>query len=227
MSDIWLQNYESCKNYSQEINQKVNELKKLPNGSPQRAKISSTIRTMMTEFNKDVDKLSSDLTSQSRNGAVTTGEANRRRTLVDTIKQSKDEIERTMRESFNAYAPRDRIDPRFASAVETEHTQGLTNEEFAGLRSNLRKNNDEAIEALHAIVKRQKEIGVAMNSEVDRHNEIIDTITDRTGLLDSRVKRQTMLVKTIDRKSSALGLWIIIILLFIAIIVIVAIPFKK
>lgn len=33
----------------------------------------------------------------------TGGEANRRRTLVDTIKQSKEEIEATMRESFNAY----------------------------------------------------------------------------------------------------------------------------
>jgi len=31
----------------------------------------------------------------------TTGEANRRRTLVDAIKQSKDEIEKTMRDSFN------------------------------------------------------------------------------------------------------------------------------
>ncbi|CAF5050772.1 unnamed protein product, partial [Rotaria sp. Silwood1] len=36
-----------------------------------------------------------------------------------------------------------------------------------------------------------------------------------------------MLVKVIDRKSSALWLWVIIILLFIAIIVIAAIPFKK
>jgi hypothetical protein len=66
-----------------------------------------------------------------------------------------------------------------------------------------------------------------MNSEVDRHNEIIGTITDRTGLLDSRVKRQTMLVKTSLRKSSATLLWVIILFLFIAIIVIVAVPFKK
>jgi hypothetical protein len=87
--------------------------------------------------------------------------------------------------------------------------------------------NDEAIEALHAIVKRQKDIGHAMNSEVDRHNEIIDTITDRTGLLDARVKRQTIFIKTIERKSSAAMIWCIIILLFIAIIVIVAVPYKK
>lgn len=87
--------------------------------------------------------------------------------------------------------------------------------------------NDEAIEALHAAVKRQKEIGVAMNTEVDRHNEIIETITDRTGLLDDRVKRQTFLVKTIHRKASACGLWTVIILLFIAIIVIAAVPFPK
>jgi len=31
------------------------------------------------------------------------------------------------------------MDPRFAPVVETEHTQGLTNEEFTGIRSNLRK----------------------------------------------------------------------------------------
>ena len=85
--------------------------------------------------------------------------------------------------------------------------------------------NDEAIEALHAAVKRQREIGIAMNSEVDRHNEIIDTITDRTTLLDARVKRQTLLVKTVQRKSSACLMWTIIILLFVAIIVIVAVPF--
>jgi hypothetical protein len=84
--------------------------------------------------------------------------------------------------------------------------------------------NDDAIQALHAAVKRQKEIGIAMNTEVDRQNEIIETITDRTGLLDARVKRQTLLVKTIERKSSAAIIWLFIILLFIAIIVIVAIP---
>ncbi len=64
-----------------------------------------------------------------------------------------------------------------------------------------------------------------MNNEVDRHNEIIDTITDQTGLLENRVKRQTILTKTIHRKSSACCLWVIIILIFIAIVVIAAVPF--
>lgn len=66
-----------------------------------------------------------------------------------------------------------------------------------------------------------------MTGEVERHTEIIDTITDRTGLLDARVKRQTMLVKTIQRKSSACMLWLVVFLLFVAIIVIVTVPFKK
>ena len=35
--------------------------------------------------------------------------------------------------------PRDRVDPRFIQVTETEHTQGLTNEELAGVRSNLRE----------------------------------------------------------------------------------------
>jgi hypothetical protein len=35
--------------------------------------------------------------------------------------------------------PRDRVDPRFTTVAEAEHTQGLTNEELAGVRSNLRE----------------------------------------------------------------------------------------
>jgi hypothetical protein len=74
---------------------------------------------MITEFNRDVEKLSNDLTTHSRNSVMylipfynfeyinlivyrTTKEANRRRTLVDAIKQTKEEIESTMKESFNA-----------------------------------------------------------------------------------------------------------------------------
>jgi hypothetical protein len=34
-----LQNYESCNNYAQEINKKINEFKKLPDGSSERAKV--------------------------------------------------------------------------------------------------------------------------------------------------------------------------------------------
>lgn len=84
--------------------------------------------------------------------------------------------------------------------------------------------NDRAIEALHEAVKRQKELGHAMNNEIDRHTEIIDTITHETGLLEGRVKRQTVLTKLVERKSSALWLWVIIILLFIAIVVLASVP---
>ena len=43
MADIWLQNYESCKNYAQEINQKINEFKKTPTNSTQRAKVNDDL----------------------------------------------------------------------------------------------------------------------------------------------------------------------------------------
>lgn len=32
--------------------------------------VSATIRTMLTELNKDIEKLSSDLSTQSRNGVM-------------------------------------------------------------------------------------------------------------------------------------------------------------
>lgn len=70
MSDRWLQDYESCSNYAQEVNQKLNEFQKLPNGSPQRAKVSATIRTMLTTLDKDIKQLSTDLSIQSRNSVM-------------------------------------------------------------------------------------------------------------------------------------------------------------
>lgn len=74
-------------------------------------------------------------------------------------------------------------------------------------------------------MKRQKQIGITMNSEIDQQNEIIGTLTDGTALLDTRIKRQTLFVKQIQKKSSACALWTVVALLLIAIIVIVAVPF--
>lgn len=38
-----LQDYESCKTYAQEINQQINNFRRLPNGSAQRGKVISSI----------------------------------------------------------------------------------------------------------------------------------------------------------------------------------------
>ncbi|CAF1579275.1 unnamed protein product, partial [Didymodactylos carnosus] len=220
-----LQEHESCTKYAQEIFQKVQELKLLPNGSAQRAKMNVTIRTMTNAFDKDVEKLSKDLTLHAKTGLITDGEANRRRTLIDNVQQSQKEIKQQAQDSLSSEWTRPKTDPRSIAGIETDETLQLTNDEFSNMHSTLRKGNDEAIDALHSVVKRQKEMGIAMNSEVDRHNEIITVVTEHTSLLDSRVKRETNLIKIIDRKATTTWMWLIVVLLLIAIIVIAAVPF--
>ena len=74
---------------------------------------------MMRELSRDVDKLSCDLTSQTRSNVMyvyefflaivhrslnissTAREANRRRTLVDEMKQIKEDIETQMNQGYN------------------------------------------------------------------------------------------------------------------------------
>jgi len=225
MAEKWLQEYESAEKYAQEIFQKLNEFKQLPTGNSQRGKVSATVRKMVVAFDKDLEKLSKDLSSHARNGSITEREANRRRTLIDNIQQSQKEIQNTLRNTSDSEWARQKTDPRTIAVTETESTQALTNDQFQGVQSTLRKTNDDAIGALHAIVIRQKEIGIAMNSEVDRHNEIITNVTDHTSLLDSRIKRETSYMKFIDKKSKTTVMWIIIVLLLIAIIVICVVPF--
>jgi regulator of vacuolar morphogenesis len=83
-----------------------------------------------------------------------------------------------------------------APAPETERTRVLDNEGVLQLQKDEMASQDEQVRALAAIIRRQKELGLAIQSEVDLHNEMLKTFDEDTG----RVQAKTTLASGKIRK---------------------------
>lgn len=83
-----------------------------------------------------------------------------------------------------------------APLPETERTRELDNEGVLQLQRDVMSEQDAEVEALAQIVRRQKEMGLAINDEVNRHidmldrlNEDVDVVGRKLGVAKDRVKR--------------------------------------
>ncbi|KAK5663864.1 hypothetical protein OQA88_70 [Cercophora sp. LCS_1] len=71
-----------------------------------------------------------------------------------------------------------------APLPETERTRELDNDGVLLLQRDIMKEQDQDVEALAKIVRRQREMGLAINDEVERHINMLDQLnqdTDRVG----------------------------------------------
>ncbi|KAK4114395.1 Phox-like protein [Canariomyces notabilis] len=83
-----------------------------------------------------------------------------------------------------------------APLPETERTRELDNEGMVQLQRDVMQEQDAEVEALARIVRRQKEMGLAINDEVNRQidmldklNEDVDVVGRKLGVAKDRVKR--------------------------------------
>ncbi|KAJ1563979.1 hypothetical protein HK405_000097 [Cladochytrium tenue] len=79
---------------------------------------------------------------------------------------------------------------RFGAAPpqETEETRGLDNGGLVQLQRRAMVDQDEALTALSAIVRRQHEIGVAMGGELDLQNRLLDDLGDGVERVGENLK---------------------------------------
>jgi regulator of vacuolar morphogenesis len=75
-----------------------------------------------------------------------------------------------------------------APLPETEQTRELDNEGVLQLQRQIMEDQDQDVEALAAIVRRQKEMGMAIREEVDRHIIYMDSMNDDADRLAGKVK---------------------------------------
>ncbi|KAK4179011.1 putative vacuolar morphogenesis protein 7 [Triangularia setosa] len=83
-----------------------------------------------------------------------------------------------------------------APLPETERTRELDNEGVLQLQRDTMSEQDQEVEALAKIIRRQKEMGLAINDEVNRHIDMLDRLNDdvdvvgrKLGVAKDRVKR--------------------------------------
>ncbi|KAI0165750.1 Phox-like protein [Xylariaceae sp. FL1272] len=85
-----------------------------------------------------------------------------------------------------------------APLAETERTREIDNNGVVQLQVQMMKEQDEDVEALGKIIRRQREMAQAINREVDQQNEMLDDVNDRTDILQSKVDIAKKRVKGIS-----------------------------
>ncbi|CBY24816.1 unnamed protein product [Oikopleura dioica] len=83
---------------------------------------------------------------------------------------------------------------------------------------------DQALDDLATIIRRQRDIGITIGNEVDDQNVVIDNITDMTENSRGRLNRNTENIDNLlSRDKGNCTLWLIVGGLFIVIIVLLSV----
>uniref|UniRef100_A0A1B6L4V2 t-SNARE coiled-coil homology domain-containing protein n=2 Tax=Graphocephala atropunctata TaxID=36148 RepID=A0A1B6L4V2_9HEMI len=98
-----------------------------------------------------------------------------------------------------------------------------TNEQIKQHHQQMMQDQEDGLERLSRVISRQKDIAVTIGNEVDFQNELVDNIAERMDRTNVSIQRETTHVQVISRTDNTCGYWIVILMLFVAIIVVGAI----
>ncbi|KAF4160458.1 hypothetical protein CNMCM6936_003961 [Aspergillus lentulus] len=138
--------------------------------------------------------------------ALGDGEIRRRKDLLVNARKEKNGLE----DLLNAMAAKSRIDNAVASiqdkealvgsasrkparsgrvlGKETERTRELDNQGVLQLQKQTMEDQDMSIEELRKIVQRQKELGIAINAELEIQNELLKLTDEDTDRLEKKIE---------------------------------------
>ncbi|GAB6027698.1 Syntaxin-8 [Chamberlinius hualienensis] len=239
--DQWLSDYESCERLVQDVRERIEERDRFPPNDRNFSKENAHIRPLIKRLNDSVSDLRQNLIRSVSTSQITAMEGDRRQIKLDSLVSNVSRVETafkgptynttTQRSSLlgNDFPlPRGSTNP-WASALDDdddETLEGFSVENARVQQQQIMQRQDDNLDALSSVISRQKALAYAIGEEADRHNEIIDDITDHVDRTRDRLIRETRHVNIVSKKSDTCWYWIIIILLMVAIIVIVSVPFK-
>ncbi|XP_076458719.1 syntaxin-8-like isoform X1 [Babylonia areolata] len=234
-SDSWLNDYEACSRLGQQIMEALNERNKFSRTSSNYTKYSANVRTSLRQFQTDLNRLKQNLMRASSSYHITQREVERRQRLLDGLVTKEKQIDGAFKNE-NSETRQSLLGAPggpYSGAVgggdpwgaEPDEFQGVSSSDLQRQQQEVLQAQDQGLEELSKVIGRQKQMAIDIGNEVDLQNELIDDITDHVDNVGNRIQRETRHISIVDRKSNTCGYYIVIILLFVAIIVIVAVPY--
>lgn len=131
----------------------------------------------------NLEKLARALTNLGRSGAISKNEWNSRTARLSQIQDDVESIlgnrEELFQEATNArLGGRVFGKPSADAARETNETVGLNDRELFQQQQQIHKEQDQEVEQLRMIIARQRQIGEAINQEVEEQNEMLDRFSE-------------------------------------------------
>uniref|UniRef100_A0A672T828 Syntaxin-8 n=1 Tax=Sinocyclocheilus grahami TaxID=75366 RepID=A0A672T828_SINGR len=210
-----LQNYDAACRLAQEIAENIHERNRQLRTGGNPAKLNMTLRASLQKLKQNIAQLKETLTRASAQRRIMQAEADRRQNLVDDLATR----ERRLNASFKADTSE--AEPSRSSLMtggngsgpavnpwlvnESEETRGLSFGEIKHQQQHIIEVQDAGLDALAAVISRQKQMGQEIGNELEEQNEIIDDLAQLVDKTDSRIKNETHRVKLLDTKSASCG----------------------
>lgn len=231
--DPWLQNYDATCRLAQEIAENIHERNRQQRTGGNPAKINMTLRASLQKLKQNIAQLKESLLRASSSRRIMQSECDRRQNLIDDLLTREKQLNATFKGDITEPEPsRSTLMAGGSGASggnpwlinESEETKGLTFGEIKQQQQRVIEAQDAGLDALAAVISRQKIMGQEIGNELDEQNEIIDDLAHLVDNTDDRIRNETRRVKLVETKSASCGMLVVIVLLLIAIIVVAVWP---
>ncbi|XP_019717997.1 syntaxin-8 [Hippocampus comes] len=234
--DTWLQNYDATCRLAQEIAENIHERNREQKTGGNPAKINMTLRASLQKLKQSIAQLKDSLLRASSSRRIMQSEADRRQNLIDDLLTREKQLNATFKGDITEPAPfrstlmaggagaNDGVSVNPWLINESEETRGLTFGEIKQQQQRIIEVQDAGLDALAAVISRQKIMGQEIGNELDEQNEIIDDLSHLVDKTDGRIRNETRRVQLVEKKSASCGMLVVIVLLLIAIVVVAVWP---
>ncbi|KAI1896794.1 hypothetical protein AGOR_G00098480 [Albula goreensis] len=236
--DPWLQNYDATCRLAQEIAENIHERNRQQRTGGNPAKLNMTLRASLQKLKQHIVQLRETLLRAASSRRIMQSEADRRQNLVDDLVTREKQLNATFRGDVTEPEPSrstlmtggvgagaGRGAPANPWLIdEPEETRGLGFGEIKQQQQRIIEEQDAGLDALAAVISRQKQMGQEIGNELDEQNEIIDDLAHLVDKTDDRIRNETRRVKIVETKSANCGMLVVIVLLLIAIVMVAVWP---
>ncbi|XP_052414326.1 syntaxin-8 isoform X2 [Carassius gibelio] len=184
--DLWLQNYDAACRMAREIAENIHERNKQQRTGGNPAKLNMSLRASLQKLKQNIAQLRETLNLNSAQRRIMQAEANRRQTLVDDLATREAILNTSFKEDISEAEPsrsclmtgangsRPAGNPWLVN--ESEQTRGLRFGEIKHQQQQIIEAQDAGLDALAAVISRQKQMGQEIGNELEEQNEIIDDL---------------------------------------------------
>uniref|UniRef100_A0AAQ4Q8B9 Syntaxin-8 n=1 Tax=Gasterosteus aculeatus aculeatus TaxID=481459 RepID=A0AAQ4Q8B9_GASAC len=213
--DPWLQNYDATCRLAQETAENIHERNRQQRTGGNPAKINMTLRASLQKLKQNIAQLKEGLLRASSSRRLMQSEADRRQNLIDDLLTREKQLNATLKGDFMESEPsRSMLMGSGAGSSggvvanpwlvnESEETTGLTFGQIKQQQQRIIEVQDAGLDALAAVISRQKIMGQDIGNELEEQNEIIDDLTHLVDKTDDRIRNETRRVKLVETKSTS------------------------
>jgi len=238
--DGWERDLGTAEKLHQNVLAQIGERGKHHRKSSAYVQLTDDLRRTLSQFGHQVSALKEKLYQDSSN--LTSGERTRREGIIDSLSRKErdlkelvsktgfGEVNNDKKSLFRKPVPGGGLVHLGTSGwgdaesggmvgVEDSSTAGISTQTLRDRQKESLADQEAGLDALHSVILRQKSMAQQIGTEIVQQNDIIDEIDDRMDETRQRLLDNTNSVRMVGNKDRTCGYWVVIILLFIAIVV--------